>query len=1331
VSTDKETGGTGGARKVHEIRTVAEGPEAESRGAAATRGVAEVAEFSRALIEIGLIDEKELEAFGVNLGEGVLGLSRRLIKVGKLTPYQAAAIYQKTSRGLLIGNYLILDKLGQGGMGVVFKATHRRLGRVGALKILPPSFARDQSAVMRFRREVEAAGRVKHPNLVAAVDADEDRGVHFLVMEYVDGRDLDRIVADRGPMPVNEAVDCMIQAARGLEAAHAQGIIHRDIKPGNLMLDASGTVRVLDLGLARIVDATNPFNKTAAGRLTQSGMYMGTIDYMAPEQAEDSHRVDHRADIYSLGCTLFYLLTGREPFPEATVLKRMVAHMERPAPSLRASRPDVPLGIESAYQKMMAKRPEDRPASMTEVIAYLQAARLLGNEVTAIAALPPKSKPELKVFNEIPLKHAGSPKTRGDTSNSTRRTEREGVRTEHELNLEDLAIDVRSEAPPLAQTARPFTRRSDLLRQPPLPRTLSKPSDKRLVWAATGTVAALCAVLLGFVVLRRPPTTHDDATAALQADTAADVSTNVADPSLTPRPDPEVRNAELRLDSGATRAGLTSSIPARGIRGAAKVPAPATEPYVEIARFVGHSAGFVERVRPLPDGKTLLTASQDKTVRLWDITTGRLTRRIVHSDFVRDAAVLPDGRRAVTACGDGYVHLWDLQTGKEIRRLVKHTPGPVLSLVVSPDGRTVVSGGEDGVLRLSDVERGGEIRQFDGQSSAPWRLALSPDGQRVISAGGDGIVRIGDVKRAGPIAALERRSSFGFGVAFSPDGRHAVSSTIGQITYWDLDTKRVVHQIELDRRHVAVLDFVDDRRVVFATHFKQENSAVLNEGVIGIWNVESNDPPLIVERGPAHIAMAILPRGGIATGGSDGIARIWTGSGSISRARELVAAGKRVEALIEYASAQSARPNDATLLIERGRLLAEMGRAKEADTDFTRAAQLAPDNPQLFLNAGWWVAGPYPPDLQTTAPVETEAVPDIAPPAAPAPTNTPRWQRAAIGTLGSLDLRQIVGADNAAAYAVAVVYSATSDDVVLIARAGDRMRVRLNGRQVLEVPKKTGDDFSYVPITLQPGRNSIVTKVVGEKDALRFEMRLSDAPSAFLNAHRFKSKHGAEASAAYMRLLEEEPSAVTADTHHIGGEAFAYLGRWKEALAAFKTARALNPGDDRVADHILSCSLALGDREAYQPVCRDKIAKFSKDRNADTRDGAIRTATYMRGALADYTEVLQVARKLLDDKSNAARYAATYGALLYRAKQYQDAAGFLHRSIEAQKGKAGTYCWVFLAMARHRLKLPTDKQAFDRAVELAKDPSLIWERRAEYQGLLEEAKRELAMNSRP
>jgi serine/threonine protein kinase len=405
-------------------------------------GLASYREFARTLIEIGLIEAVELGKIAVQSPKEVLGLSRALVKAGKLTPYQAAAVYQKKSRGLLIGDYLILDKVGQGGMGKVFKARHRKLGRLGALKILPPSFARDRDAVTRFRREFEAAGRLKHINLVAAFEANEDRGVHFLVMEYVEGMNLDRVVSEQGPLAIPRGVDYLIQAARGLEASHGMGIIHRDIKPGNLMLDHGGTVRVLDLGLARIVDANNPFSKTSTGRLTQSGMYMGTIDYMAPEQAEDPHSVDHRADIYSLGCTLYFLLTGRVPFPGKTILKRMLAHQEHAAPLLRAIRSEVSPALESAYLNMMAKRPEARPASMADVIALLQSSKLATDTGMGKVAPAHERAPSPKACHETPQKRASLPPPPIDSAIFARGAEGDGMLVDRVLNLRDLVMDV-------------------------------------------------------------------------------------------------------------------------------------------------------------------------------------------------------------------------------------------------------------------------------------------------------------------------------------------------------------------------------------------------------------------------------------------------------------------------------------------------------------------------------------------------------------------------------------------------------------------------------------------------------------------------------------------------------------------------------------------------------------------------------------------------------------------------------------------------------------------------------------------------------------------------
>ena len=343
-------------------KTVTHRPAARHEGAdPGAKRSADLAEFRRSIVEIGLIEAEELARFVVTPDE-VSRLAGALIRAGKLTAYQAAALAQGKAKGLLIGDYLVTEKLGQGGMGVVFKARHRPTGHVVAMKVLPPSFGRDREAVQRFRREVEIASGLEHPNIVAALDASAVRGVHFLAMEYISGYDLDRLVTEGGPLPIELALHCTIHAARGLAAAHAQAIIHRDVKPANVMLDDKGSVRVLDLGLAHVVEAGNLIGGSPIGSLTQSGAYMGTVDFMAPEQADDPRKVDHRADIYSLGCTLYFLLTARPPFLGDTVLKRLMAHQERPAPSLRAARPEVSEKVEDVYLQMMAKLPAERRA---------------------------------------------------------------------------------------------------------------------------------------------------------------------------------------------------------------------------------------------------------------------------------------------------------------------------------------------------------------------------------------------------------------------------------------------------------------------------------------------------------------------------------------------------------------------------------------------------------------------------------------------------------------------------------------------------------------------------------------------------------------------------------------------------------------------------------------------------------------------------------------------------------------------------------------------------------------------------------------------------------
>ena len=272
--------------------------------------------------------------------------------------------------GERLGSYELLASLGKGGMGTIFRARHVRLKKEFALKILSPRLACDQAAIRRFEREIEALGRLEHVHLVRASDAGVENGVPFVVMELLDGTDLAKLIEQRGAWLIGLACEVVRQAALGLQHAFERGLVHRDIKPSNLWLTPAGVVKVLDLGLARLGDEES----SAAEAMTGAGMWIGTPDYMAPEQILDSHNADIRADLYGLGCTLFHLLSGEPPFDSSTyptLRHKREAHLQEPPPNIRQLRPDVPVELAKVAARLLAKRPQDRYQTPAEAAAAL------------------------------------------------------------------------------------------------------------------------------------------------------------------------------------------------------------------------------------------------------------------------------------------------------------------------------------------------------------------------------------------------------------------------------------------------------------------------------------------------------------------------------------------------------------------------------------------------------------------------------------------------------------------------------------------------------------------------------------------------------------------------------------------------------------------------------------------------------------------------------------------------------------------------------------------------------------------------------------------------
>jgi uncharacterized protein (TIGR03067 family) len=612
--------------------------------------------------------------------------------------------------------------LGSGGMGSVWLAEHRVMGRHVAVKVIRPELVAKAGAAERFRREAQAAARLSHPNIVAAYDADEAGDSTLLAMEYVEGVNLADELRRRGPLPIAEACDAVRQAALGLQHAFERGLVHRDLKPHNLMRAADGTVKVLDFGLAVLGDGAGP-------GLTGGGVVVGTPDYIAPEQAEDSHAADVRSDIYSLGCTLYHLLTGRVPFPDDSVLRKLDGHRrDEPAP-VRRLRPEAPPALAAVVAKMMAKRPDQRYQTPAEVVAALepfcrplpQPAPRLRRPLLRLAAAA--------LFAGLVL--AGVAVYRVQTDNG------EIVITSES---DDVEVIVRQGGKEIVVLDTKTNSRV---------RLRSGVYELELKEGGEGLKLSIDRATLkrGETVLARIERVKPPPVAPKQGDTEKS------------RTQPPEGVGEVRRFEGHTGPVRTVAFSPDG-------------------RLVLSGSGF-------PEG--------DKTLRLWEAASGKEIRRFQgHTDQVLSAVFSPDGRRALSSSNDRTVRLWDVATGKEMLILRGHE-GPIFSVAFSPDGGSALSGGFDRTVRLWDLGTGKEVRKFEGHEGWVGAVAFSPDGRRAVSGSTDGTVRLWDVATGKQLRSYQDTPrGISWSVAWSPDGHQVVFSDGATLVLWDVETGKVV-----------------------------------------------------------------------------------------------------------------------------------------------------------------------------------------------------------------------------------------------------------------------------------------------------------------------------------------------------------------------------------------------------------------------------------------------------------------------------------------------------------------------------------------------------------
>lgn len=695
---------------------------------------------------------------------------------------------EKPDRLGRLDRYEILAVLGRGGMGLVLKAYDPGLDRVVAIKVLASPLIWAPKARARFRREARLAAAVRSEHTVTIHSVEETGEFPYLVMEYVPGTSLQKRIDHGGSMEVDDVLRLGAQIARGLAAAHAQGLIHRDVKPANILLeDGTGSAKITDFGLARAIDDAG---------LTRAHAVAGTPEYMAPEQTGPGS-VDHRADLFSLGSVLYAMCTGRPPFCAEGSLAVLQCVREQTPPSVCRIRPDIPEALMHIVEKLHRKDPALRYHSAAEVAAALEG--LWGNPRAALGDGTAKASPAVA--------HRASPCGSGRKRNRAGRlvlvasllvaisfgvsevTGFSGVfgKAVTLLGLQAPAPSgAEATQPPVAEPSREPVRVQvlppDALLREAIQAEKDKLADEPSPWLIrkleghTGPVSGVAFSPDGKTILSCSGWPEGDRTVRLW-DVASGEEVRQFQTASMPK-NPGIsgsREAPGELFCLAFAPDGKQAI--TGSTGGS-VCVWDVDSGAMLRRFEGHT-GTVYAVAVSSDGRRALTGGRDMTARLWDVQTGEeILRMPCHNSWVRSVAISPDGWRALTGSYDNVLRLWDLETGQELRKL-KANNHWVWSVAFSPSGRRAVSASGN-LIHLWDLEQGKVLRCYKGHLSGVTCVAFSPSGRRLLSASYDSTMRLWDVETAEQRQVFRANRGWVWSVAFSPDGRRAVSAGGGR-----------------------------------------------------------------------------------------------------------------------------------------------------------------------------------------------------------------------------------------------------------------------------------------------------------------------------------------------------------------------------------------------------------------------------------------------------------------------------------------------------------------------------------------------------------------------